>query len=436
MATIVSFRGLRYNPQKISDIGKVIAPPYDVIKDEQRIGLEEKHLHNIIRLILSQPSDRDTEKDNQYTRAAALMRRWIAESIFIRDASPCYYVYDQTFTTPDGAKHTRRALIGNGKLEAFGAGAVFPHERTLAAPKADRLNLIRECHANLSPIFLLYSDAEDDIENAMTNFTGANSPLVDVPEMFGSTHRLWRIDDTRVNEAIQSHFDSKSLVIADGHHRYETALAFRDEIRAQSGSWTGEESYNYVMMNLVRMESSGLVVLAIHRLISGLYANQIAEAIDRLPEYFSMKAYDNLNDLLENLHAFAGKRPAFGMYIGDDRYRLLLPEMDRERAWDVTKSDVYNNLDVTILHTRFLKELLGIDTAIPAHQKQVSYTVNTDEAIEYVKADEGRIALFINPTPVSQVDAIAIGGETMPQKSTYFYPKMATGLVLNLLKSD
>lgn len=430
MARIVPFRGLHYNVQKVGDIGQVIAPPYDVINDEQRIALEHRHANNIIRLILSQPGDKDTAADNQYTRSATSLRNWISEGILIRDASPGYYVYDQTFTTPDGEGYTRRALIGIGELEPFGTGMVFPHEKTLAAPKADRLNLMRACHANLSPIFLLYSDPEGTIENVMADFTSSNPPLVDVPELFGSLHRLWRMDNAMVSREIQSGFEDKSLVIADGHHRYETALAFRDEICAQASGWTGEEGYNYVMMNLVRMESTGLVVLGIHRLLSGLNADLITQAINQLPESFSVTTYRNLSDLLETLHALAGKRPAFGMYTGDAHYRLLVPRIDEEAA-----SSVCDSLDVTLLHARLIKESFGIDTTIPAHQKQVSYTVDTDEAIQYVKGREERVALLMNPTLVSQINAVATDSKTMPQKSTYFYPKMATGLVLNLLKS-
>jgi uncharacterized protein (DUF1015 family) len=431
MAKVVPFHGLRYSPSRIGDIGQVVAPPYDVIAADQQIELERSHPHNIVHLTLSQPSDKDTEKDNQYTRSAASLRSWISEGVLIQDTSPCYYLYDQTFTTPDGVEHTRRALIGVGKLEPFGRGMVFPHEKTLAAPKADRLNLIRACHTNLSPIFLLYSDPASGIEKAMAGFTSANAPLVDVPEIFGSTHRLWRIDDATVSRKIQSQFEDKSLVIADGHHRYETALAFRDEIRAQSSEWTGEERYNYVMMNLVCMESPGLVVRAIHRLLSGLAKEVISQAVDGLHENFSLTTYKSLSDFLENLQASPGKRMAFGMYTGDEYYRLLVSRID-EKA----ESSIYNNLDVTLLHACVIKGLFGIDTTIPAHQKQISYTVHTDEATQYVKAEAGRVALFMNPTPVSEVSAVATGGDTMPQKSTYFYPKMATGLVLNLLKSD
>ncbi|MCH8295583.1 DUF1015 domain-containing protein [Candidatus Poribacteria bacterium] len=429
MAQIVPFCGVRYNPQNVGDVGQVIAPPYDVIKTDERMTLENRHPNNIVRLILSPPDDNDTETDNQYTRAAGRLRDWISTEVLAQDTSPCYYAYDQTFTTPDGRTYTRRALVGAGKLEPFGTGVVFPHEKTLAAPKADRLNLMRQCHANLSPIFLLYSDPEGEIENAMARFIAANAPVVDVSERFGTTHQLWRIDDVQINQEIQSLFSSKSLVIADGHHRYETALAFRDEIRAQSLQWTGEEGYNYVMMNLVRMESPGLAVLAIHRLLSGLSSNQISQAIDQLPKSFDVTATNNLTQLLENLHALSGKRPAFGMYIGGDAYHLLVPQIDED-----AEISVYDRLDVTLLHTRVIEQLFGIDITIPEHQKQISYTVKTDEAVQYVKDSGGRVALFMNPTPVSQASAIAMGSQTMPQKSTYFYPKMATGLVLNLLK--
>lgn len=430
MAKIVPFCGFRYNVQEVGDLGAVIAPPYDVIKTEEQISLENSHPNNIVRLILNRPNEADTETDNPYGRSAALLRDWCAERVLIRDASPCYYVYAQTFMTPDATTYTRRALIALGGLEAFGTGVVFPHEKTLAAPKADRLNLMRACHANLSPIFVLYSDSEGGIQEVVSRFMSANSPVVDTTERFESTHQLWRIDLPEINREIQSLFSKKSLVIADGHHRYETALAFRDEIRAKSAQWTGAEGYNYVMMNLVRMESPGLAVLAIHRQLTGLRPNKISDAMRQLPKSFDVTTYKNINELLANLQGHAGKHPAFGMYSGGKYYHLLVPRIDEN-----AERSVYDHLDVTLLHTRVIQRLFGIDTTIPEHQKQVSYTVHTDEAVAYVNAGEGRVALLMNPTPVSDVREVAMGGETMPQKSTYFYPKMATGLVLNLLKN-
>ena len=427
---ILPFRGLRYNPKNISSIGNVIAPPYDVIKDDQRVVLESQHAKNVVRLILSQPCNTDTDSDNQYTRSAATLKNWISEGVLIRDPAPNYYVYDQSFMTPDGQVYTRRALIGIGQLEPFTAGKIFPHEKTLAAPKADRLNLMRACHANLSPVFLLYSDSEGEIENAMLRFTSKNPPLIDVPEFFGSTHRLWRLDDAEVAHEIQMGFEDKSLVIADGHHRYETALAFRDEIRPQTTKWSGEEGYNYMMMNLVRMESPGLVVLAIHRLLNGLSTERISRAVNQLPTSFNVTKYKNQDELLENLHALAGRCPAFGMYTSDRYYRLLVPRINEK-----TEKTLSERLDVALLHERLIKKGFGIDTTIPTHQKQVGYTVNTDEAIRFVRDGGGRVALLMNPTPASQVNEVATNNETMPQKSTYFYPKMATGFVFNLLNT-
>ena len=427
---ILPFRGLRYNPQKISRIGRVIAPPYDVIKEAQRVALEHQHANNVVRLILSPPHDGDSETDNQYTRSAATLRNWISERVLIRDASPNFYIYDQSFTTPDGQAYTRRALIGVGKIQPFGTGVVFPHEKTLTAPKADRLNLMRACHANLSPIFLLYSDPEGDIENSMLRFTSSNQPLIDVSEFFGSTHRLWRLNDAAVNREIQSAFEDKSLVIADGHHRYETALSFRDELRAPAPEWTGEEGYNYTMMNLVRMESPGLVVLAIHRLLNGLSADRIARVVNQLPTSFNVTMHENQSALLDKLHALAEKCSAFGMYTGDGCYRLLVPRINEQ-----SNPPASERLDVTLLHDRLIKKGFGIDTTIPAHQKQVNYTVNNDEAFRHVNGGEGRVTLLMNPTLVSQVNEVATQNETMPQKSTYFFPKMVTGLVFNLLNS-
>ena len=263
--TVIPFRGLRYNTTKVKRIQNVIAPPYDVIKPEERAALAARHHANIIRLILSQPHTDDTDNANQYTRAAKLMNRWIADGTLVRDTTPRYYIYDQSFSAPNGKNYTRRALIALVKLEPFENRVVLPHEKTHAGPKIDRLNLMRECHANLSPIFLLYADPTGDIEQIMESFTNAHRPEIDCPETFGSTHQLWGIDDAERNDQIQNLFSSKPLLIADGHHRYETALAFRDEM-----AHTALPGYGYIMVNLVRMESQGLAVLAIHRLLDNL----------------------------------------------------------------------------------------------------------------------------------------------------------------------
>ena len=410
---VIPFRGLRYNATKVEGVENVIAPPYDVIKPEERVALEARHPANIIHLILSQPQDNDTDDENQYTRAAARMNQWTSEGILVRDATPRYYIYDQSFNAPDGKNYTRRALIALVKLEPFENRVILPHEKTHAGPKADRLNLMRECHANLSPIFLLYADPAGDIEGVMESLTDKNPPQIDCAETFGSTHQLWCLDDVERNREIQSLFSTKPLLIADGHHRYETALAFRDEMAD-----TGLSGYGYMMVNLVRMESPGLAVLAIHRLLSNLSSDQITRAITKLPEMFEVHEIDTQANLMAKLDKRKGKSAVVGMYTADDTYRLLIPH-----------STIPNQLDVTLVQETLIKNLFQIETLA----EHISYTAYTDDAVSHVKEGTDRVALLMNPTPVEQVLDVAMAGATMPQKSTYFYPKMATGFVLNLL---
>ena len=415
--TVIPFKGLRYNVEKVGDISDVIAPPYDVIKPEERIELEARHPENIIRLILSQPQDKDTEKNNQYTRAAQLMNEWMSNNTLVRDTTPRYYIYDQSFTAPDRKHYTRRAIIALVKLEPFENKVILPHEKTHVGPKIDRLNLMRACHANLSPIFLLYQDADGDIEGIMQDWTDDNAPEVDCPDTFGSTHQLWCMDNPDSNNKIQELFSAKPLLIADGHHRYETALAFRDEMSRQRGINTSH-GYDYMMVNLVRMESPGLAVLAIHRLLSHLTTEQINNAVSSLPEVFEVHEIDSLSNLMDKLDSYKGKSSAVGMSTPDKKYRLLIPRTISE-----------GQLDVTLVQDTIIQKLFKIETLAD----HISYTAYTDDALEHVKGASDRVALLMNPTPVEQVLDVAMAGKIMPQKSTYFYPKMATGFVVNLL---
>jgi len=415
--TVIPFCGLRYNTAQIDKIENVIAPPYDVIKTQERLALEARHPANIIHLILSQPCEEDTEEANQYTRAAALMNQWISDNTLVQDPTPRYYIYDQSFSTPEGKDYTRRALIALVKLKPFKNKIILPHEKTHAGPKADRLNLMRACHANLSPIFLLYGDPTGDIEQVMQDFTGAYPPEVDCPEIFGSTHRLWCLDDAARNREIQKLFSSKRLLIADGHHRYETALAFQEEM-AQKLLNTESTGYGYMMMNLVRMESPGLAVLAIHRLLDNLSPHQISRAIVKLPEVFEVYEIDTQANLMAKLETLKGKSAAVGMYTADGNYRLLIPHATLQRQ-----------LDVILVQETLIKEMFQIETLA----EHISYTAYADDAVQHVKSRVDSVALLMNPTPVEQVLEVAMAGSTMPQKSTYFYPKMVTGLVLNLL---
>lgn len=427
--TVIPFKGLRYNLEKVGDITDVIAPPYDVIKPDERVELEKRHPANIIRLILSQPQNSDTEQENQYTRAAALLNQWISDHTFIRDTSPHYYIYDQSFLAPDGKHYTRRALIALGKIEPFENKVILPHEKTHAGPKIDRLNLMRACHANLSPIFLLYQDPNGEIEEILQDFTDQNPPEVDCPEVFGSTHQLWCLENPESNREIQKLFELKPLLIADGHHRYETALALHEE-KKKNGDGNSLSGYGFQMMNLVRMESPGLAVLAIHRLLSGLTSEQIDHAVSKLHEEFEVTETDSFTILMAKLEGFKGKSSAVGMFTPDNKYRLLIPHLpEPNQLPNQLANHLPRHLEVTLVQETIINKLFKVETLAD----HISYTAYDSDAEAHVKKGIDRVAILMNPTPVEQVLDFAMAGSVMPQKSTYFYPKMATGLVLNLL---
>jgi len=428
MAEVLPFPGVRFNPDRIDDLVDVITPPYDVIYAPDRAELEKQHPNNIVRLILSQPTDQDTKQNNQYTRSANLLHQWINDGVLVQDDQPSYYIYNQRFILPEGGVCTRRALVAIGRLEKFTDRIVLPHEKTLAAPKADRLNLMRQTHAHLSPIFLLYSDKEGLVEREMLDFTDAHDPVVDLSSRFGATHQVWQMVDPEINDRIRQAFSNKTLLIADGHHRYETSIAFRDEIRGQAENWCGDEPYNYVMMNLVRMESNGLAVLPINRLLNNLDLDLLTHATAKLSAAFEVNPFENLDSLKMAQSKLAGVKPAFGYYTNGDQFQLIVGQPPNE-----TDSSL-GRLDIKILHNQIIKGIFGVDTTNVAGQQKVSYKVDAQQAIDSVKSGEFQVAILPNPTKVEQVYDVALEGDTMPQKSTFFYPKLATGLTIHLMR--
>ena len=422
MAEVLPFPGVRFNPDRIDDLVDVITPPYDVIYAPDRAELEKQHPNNIVRLILSQPTDQDTKQNNQYTRSANLLHQWINDGVLVQDDQPSYYIYNQRFILPEGGVCTRR------RVEKFTDRIVLPHEKTLAAPKADRLNLMRQTHAHLSPIFLLYSDKEGLVEREMLDFTDAHDPVVDLSSRFGATHQVWQMVDPEINDRIRQAFSNKTLLIADGHHRYETSIAFRDEIRGQAENWCGDEPYNYVMMNLVRMESNGLAVLPINRLLNNLDLDLLTHATAKLSAAFEVNPFENLDSLKMAQSKLAGVKPAFGYYTKGDQFQLIVGQPPNE-----TDSSL-GRLDIKILHNQIIKGIFGVDTTNVAGQQKVSYKVDAQQAIDSVKSGEFQVAILPNPTKVEQVYDVALEGDTMPQKSTFFYPKLATGLTIHSMR--
>ncbi len=432
MAEIRPFRGEMYDPDRITSFEHVIAPPYDVISGQELKHLKWRSPHNIVHLLLASPYPTDTEGNNRYTRAAEQLKFWRWTGILRREEQPAFYLYEQQFTVHEltgTTCHTRRALIARVRLEPFDAGVIFPHEKTLAAPKEDRLQLLRACHTNLSSVLALYSDPEAVVEELFQKIL-EQPPIIDAHLPEEHVERLWRLSDPGMIEQIQSLFQPMPLVIADGHHRYETALFYRDEHLQR---YPDCDACRYVLMALVRMESPGLVVLPIHRLLSGLSESALKEGWHQLAQFAEIELCASPMQMMDALHHTP--MTAFGVYYPPHGYALLkLRENgDVVSHLEPTHSGIYSHLDVTRLHASILKSCFSLDTSVVAQQHHIHYTEETQEAIQRVDSGQAQLAFFLKPTRVDQVRDVAMAGETMPQKSTFFFPKLMTGLVLNPL---
>ena len=446
MAKIIPFKGILYNKEKIRDIKDVVAPPYDVISPAEQEELYKRHENNVVRLILGKESDSDTPDNNRYTKARDSFDSWQKDSILIKDAFPSIYVYSQEYhlgETEGFEKKMRLGFIALSKLEDFGEGKIHPHENTLAKPKEDRLKLMQHCNANFSSIFGLFSDPSKRIDSVLKDYM-RHSPLYDMVDDAGMRHTLWAIRDNRAIKIITSVMSDKQIFIADGHHRYETAINYRNEMRGKLPNFSGEELYNYVMMYFTNTNSEGLSILPIHRLVSNLSDFDKKKIVEKAGEFFNIEKLSfNESDektvkqkLFSDIKERGEKEHIFGMYLGNDEYLLLtLKDEDvLDRLITNSRHPSWKKLDVTILHTLLIEKVLGVSEKNLAEQKNITYTISGDEAIKDVKAGKYQIALFLNPTKIEEVKDVATAGEKMPQKSTFFYPKLITGLVMNKLE--
>ena len=446
MAKIIPFKGILYNKEKIRDMKDVVAPPYDVISPPEQEELYKRHENNVVRLILGKESDSDTPDNNRYTKAKDSFDSWQKDSILIKDAFPSIYVYSQEYhlgETEGFEKKRRLGFIALSKLENFGEGKIHPHENTLAKPKEDRLKLMQHCNANFSSIFGLFSDPSKRIDSVLKDYM-RHSPLYDLVDDAGMRHTLWAIRDNKVIQIITGVMSDKQVFIADGHHRYETAINYRNEMREKLPNFTGEELYNYVMMYFTNTNSEGLSILPIHRLVSNLSDFDKKKIVEKAGEFFNIEKLSfNESDektvkqkLFSDIKERGEKEHIFGMYLGNDEYLLLtLKDEDvLDRLITNSRHPSWKKLDVTILHTLLIEKVLGISEKNLAEQKNITYTISGDEAIKDVKAGKYQIALFLNPTKIEEVKDVAAAGEKMPQKSTFFYPKLITGLVMNKLE--
>ncbi len=441
MAHVIPFRGVLYDPVTVSDIAQVVAPPYDVIDGEGQNALYSRHPCNVIRLELGKTQAGDRSTDNQYTRAAAQLQEWLRRGVLRRDAKPAIYPYTIDYRVPSGqGSATARVLKGFLSvvgLEEFGTGRIFPHENTRAQAKTDRLHLIEACRANFSPIFSLFSDPDGGVLQRLEKSVHGDRPRLDFTDDGGFRHRVWSVTAPDLLEDITAAMKPKPLFIADGHHRYETALTYRRLRHQQAGTAPGQalRPYDGVLMLFSSLEDPGLTVLPTHRVLkSPLPAVPELKArlrdlcrVEEVPvqngteKETRARVIQRLRELGRAGHAFAltlKQAPVYLLVTLDPAHPLPPPASPRER------------LDVSILHNVILPKL----QPEASEEEPILYTKDEDEAFELVRRGEGEAAVLLNSTKVSEVREVAAAGERMPHKSTYFFPKPLTGLVINVFE--
>ncbi|MBI2854486.1 MAG: DUF1015 domain-containing protein [Chloroflexi bacterium] len=434
MADIRPFRGLRYDPAMVPDLGTAICPPYDVISPEMQQALHYKGPYNIVRVEYGLSGPEDSFWNNKYTRASKTFQEWMERHVLVRDKAPAVYLHHHYFNYY-GEVVTRRGLIAAVRLEDWDKGVIRPHEGTAAVFKVDRLNLMRAVNANISPVFALYQDRGGAISSLMAQ-TECRPPLARVAVADDESHNLWAITEPQALETISSQLAPEHLYVADGHHRYETALAYRQE-RLQSEPDAPENAaFKFLMMTLVEFSDPGLIVQPFHRLIKTVPESFLRELKSKLDRYFEIDAAPlgcplSSAMLHRILKPIKGERVLIGL-LGLEQDTLLILRL---RSIDVLasllpvdRSEAYCSLDVSILHHVILSRLLGISEG-----ENITYTKSELETWQRVSAQEYRLGFLLNPVDVYAVKAIADAGDKMPQKSTYFYPKLPTGLVINSL---
>jgi uncharacterized protein (DUF1015 family) len=434
MADVRPFRALRYDADR-ADPSRTIAPPYDVISPQHQVSLYKRCEYNIVRVEYGEQRASDTEIDSRYTRAARDVDAWRAGAILVRDAEPAIYVYEQQFEW-EGRRHERTAYFAAVRLEEWDKGIIKPHEHTLSGPKADRLELLRATRTQVSPVYSLFRSRDRSSASlSAADFAGA-SELIYGFEADGQRHTVSALRDGVRVRALADHLAASDVYIADGHHRYETALTYRNECRARASSWTGEEPENFVLMALTDAADPGLLVLPTHRLLTP--PRFPAGALDQLARYFSIVdvTQGGLAALMSSLASTPHDVTRFGAIgLAPGAMHVLTLE-DRgaiEKMMPADQPPSWKRLDVSVLQYGILAPMFGIDDAVLTAGGAASYTQDASAAAAAVAGGASRAAFLLNATPVDHVLAVADAGGRMPQKSTYFYPKLPTGLVLNSL---
>ena len=414
MAEIRGFRGVRYNQAKVGEMDAVVSPPYDVISPDERRWYCERHPNNIVRLILPE------ENGDKYQNSAKCLSEWLATGVLARDPEPSIYAIEEAFEV-DGHRKHRFGFVCLLRLEDFGTG-VLPHENVLAKPLEDRLNLTRATRTNFDSIFCLDADG---LATELIRPHTKGMPDASATDKAGVRTDLWRVSDPKTIQQVADLLSGGAVVIADGHHRYSAALAYRNEMRATNGSGP-EAPHEFIMVTLVSLEDEGLVILPTHRLVRNIADFDIDIFCSRLGEFFEIEEAEpeRLMQYVELLGSHV-----FGVHLGGKSCVL------RIKPGIMPGRSAQEQLDVTILHSLILEKILGIGAEALSAQANVTYTRDPDQAIKSVDSGEYQIALLMNPPSVEEVKAVAAAGDKMPQKSTFFYPKLLTGLVMRVMET-
>ena len=440
MAEIAPFRGILYDPTR-APASQVLAPPYDVIDAEERAQLASSHPCNSVRLILPEA---ETPGGDKYAAARTLFDQWLASGVLRRDERPAIYRYHQIFTSAElgGQTVTRRGFIAAVRLHAFEEGVIMPHERTLRGPKIDRLALMEATQAHFSQIFGMYQDPSGETDRVFAD-AERRTPALDGTTGDGTRHVLWRLTERENIGDLVRVMAPLRIYIADGHHRYETMLALRDKLAERAGrELSSSSSARFGTMFLANMNDPGLVVLPTHRLIHGLDAFAPEDLIEAARAFFDISTVQggaqNTKRLRAAIATASAKRPSFAAVwpFQDDAALFSLKKDIKLEAAGMHGHPALIELDVSILHGLVLEKLMGIDRAAQEAQTNIQYVKDTQKALDLIADCKGQICFIMNPTRVDQVKAVADAHEVMPQKSTYFYPKIASGAVLRTIDVD
>ena len=435
MIRIAPFRGVFYNQKKFRDLSKVIAPPYDVISKEEQDKLYKKSPHNFIRLDLSQEPD-------SYAAVAELLNEWQTQGILERDEAPAIYFLTHRFKLKTGEQKLRKGFFALAELQDPAGGDIRPHENTLAAPKEDRLKLMLACHAQLSSIFTLYADPKQTIDRMLTVALEGVAPSVEFELDNGDECKLWRIADPALIEKVQREMSGQSLLIADGHHRYEATLRYRDQLRGERVNWTGSEAFNYILAYFANMTDDNVVILPTHRLVRGFTHKPFLELEEALQTYFYVEQHPKTPEgkisFLKALKSAAKKHRVIGASFKRDPRYLILRLKNKRIMQRLAKdlSAALRELDVTTLHLLVLEHILAMSPEQQVSGETIRYSQDEEAVLQSLEKEDFQAAFILTATKKEEIQAIVASGEKMPQKSTYFYPKLSSGLIVNKIDAE